>query len=63
MLDDPERGEPALHRRRLANAERPVVAVNPDPGGALRWLVLKCPLNLKDFDVANLYGMLPSASL
>jgi hypothetical protein len=29
----------------------------------LRWLVLKCPLNLKDFDVANLHGMLPSASL
>ena len=63
MLDDPERGEPALHRRRLANAERAVVAMNPDPGAALRRLVLRCPLDLKDLDVANLHGMLPAASL
>ena len=58
VLDDPERGEPALHRRRLADAERAVVAMNSDPSAALRGLVLGRPLNLKHFDFADLHGVL-----
>jgi hypothetical protein len=45
VLDDPARGEPALHWRRLANAERPVIAMNSDPGAALRRLVLRRPFS------------------
>jgi hypothetical protein len=42
VLDDPERGEPALHWRSLPNAGQAVIAMDPDPGSALRRLVLAC---------------------
>src|SRR5215467_12466455 len=60
--DDPERCEPALHRRRLANAEGPVVAMDPNPGAALRRGILWRPLHLKHLDIANFHGALPPAS-
>src|SRR5207253_10487248 len=34
-LNDPERGEATLHRRRLADPGGAVIAMNPDPGAAL----------------------------
>jgi hypothetical protein len=63
VLDDPERGEPALYRRGLANAERAVIAMNSDPGVTLRRLVLGRLLHLKDLDVANFHGVLPAMPL
>jgi len=56
-LDDPERGKAALHWRRLANAEGAVVAMNSDPGAALRGLVLGRPLHLEHFDVMDLHAV------
>jgi len=34
-LNDPERGEAALHRRCFADPEGAVIAMDPDPGAAL----------------------------
>lgn len=53
---DPERGEPALHRRGLADTEEAVLAADPDPGAALARRVLGPPRDLKDFDVPDLHG-------
>src|SRR5262249_39405880 len=47
VLDDPDRGEPALYRCRLGNAEGAVIAMDSDPGAALRRLVVGHPGDLK----------------
>jgi len=57
--DDPERGEAALHRRRLADPRRAVLAIDPDPGAALLGLVGAGPVDLKRLDVANFHGGVP----
>ena len=60
--DDAERGEAALHRRRLADAVDPVVGEDADEGAVLRRLLVRRPAHLERIDAGDLHGALLSAS-
>jgi hypothetical protein len=56
---DPERGQPAMHRRRLTDTDQAVVTMDSDPSAALRRLVLRRPSYLEDLDITYLHRVPP----
>ena len=63
VADDAERGEAALHRRRLADAVDAVIGVDAHEGAVLRRLVVRRPAHLEGVDAGDLHGAAPSLSL
>ena len=56
VRDHAERGEAALHRRGLADAEHAVVGVDAHEGAVLRRLVVRRPAHLERIDAGDLHG-------
>ena len=56
VRDDPERGQPALHRRGFADPVETVLAPHPDKGAALLRLVLRRPGDLKGLNFGDFHS-------